>query len=133
MMKQLLRLGPLVWPELPLLPRRHDAYDALPRVVAKLGERLDRVDDEVARLPFTGTQRGRAQTGARPGRCCLRCGQGPDLSFVVDGDDVFGGLAARSGLFVPDQFVQRISASLARKSLHALLQKALDVAHRDER
>jgi len=46
-MKQLPRLIPLVWPKLPRLPRRHHTHYPLPRVRAKLGQRPDRVHDEI--------------------------------------------------------------------------------------
>jgi len=45
-MKQLVRLIPLIRPKLPRLPPRHYTHH-LPRVRAKLGQRLDRVHDEI--------------------------------------------------------------------------------------
>jgi len=46
-MKRLPQLIPLMRPKLPRLPRHHHAYHPLPRVRAKLGQRLDRVHDEI--------------------------------------------------------------------------------------
>jgi len=72
-MKQLPRLIPLVRPELPRLPRRHHTHHPLPRVRAKLGQRLDRVHDEIG----------------EPRDCFLPAAVDGG-AFAVDGDEVVG-------------------------------------------
>jgi len=70
-MKQLPRLIPLVRPKLPHLPRRHHTHHPLPRVRAKLGQRLHRVHDEIG----------------KPCDCFLPAAI-DHSAFVVDGDEV---------------------------------------------
>jgi len=72
-MKRLPRLIPLIRPKLPRLPRRHHTHHPLPRVRAKLGQRLDRVQHEV------GEPRDCFLPAAVDGR-----------AFAVDGDEVVG-------------------------------------------
>lgn len=50
MMKECLRLIPLIRLELPGLPRRHDTDYAVPRIGSKFGECLCSVDNEVAMI-----------------------------------------------------------------------------------
>jgi len=70
-MKQLPRLIPLVRPKLPRLPRRHHTHHPLPRVRAKLGQRLDRVHNEISES-----------------RNCFLPAAVDGGAFAVDGDEV---------------------------------------------
>jgi hypothetical protein len=72
-MKQLPRLIPLVRPKLPCLARRHHTHHPLPRVRAKLGQRLDRIHEEIG----------------EPRDCFLPAAVNRG-AFAVDGDEVVG-------------------------------------------
>lgn len=64
MMKKRHRLRPLIWLKLPRLARSEHTHHTIPRVRAKLGERVDAVDDVVLGLAAP-LRAGRVDGGVR--------------------------------------------------------------------
>ena len=123
MMKHLPQLIPLVRPKLPRLTCRHPTHHPLPRVRAKLGQRLDRVHDEIGEP-----------------RECFFPAAADRGAFAVDGDEVVGfevafcggAGAGFLGGFQAAVWVRKEWKGNVKSDIRRVFEETFDVVHGNE-